>query len=68
MQIKQKINVGKGRTWGVRAMTKQKKYPVRNRNGVRSSSQRDLLAPISNYKKTNQAPTAIDKKKKNYFN
>ena len=45
-----------------------KKYPVRNRNGVRSSSQRDLLAPISNYKKTNQAPTAIDKKKKNYFN
>ena len=24
MQIKQKINVGKGRTWGVHAMTKQK--------------------------------------------
>ena len=45
-----------------------KKYPLRNRNGARPSSQRDLLAPISNYKKTNQAPTAIDKKKKNYFN
>ena len=46
MQIEQKSNVEKAKTWDVDAMKKQKK-PLRNRNGVIFLSHRDLLAPVS---------------------
>ena len=42
----------KSQDMGRRCSEGIKKYPPRSRNGVRSPSQRDFLAPISNYRKS----------------
>ena len=47
MQIEQKSNVEKAKSWDVDVVKKQKKNPLRNRNGVSFSSHRDILAPVS---------------------
>ena len=50
MKIEQKINVEKAWTWDEDAERAQKDTPWKNRYRDRSSLQRGLLAPISNYK------------------
>ena len=45
---------------GRRFNEKTMKYPLKNINGVRSTSQRDLLARITNYKKS-QTETNISR-------
>ena len=50
---------------GCRCNEGTKEYPLRNRNGVRSSSQRDLFAPISIYKK-NQPETEISRQEEKF--
>ena len=50
---------------GCRCNEGTKEYPLRNRNGARSSSQRDIFAPISIYKK-NQPETETSRQEEKF--
>ena len=52
---------------GRRCSEGTKKHPLRNINRVRSLLQRDLLAPTSNYKKTQQETNISRQEEKVYF-